>query len=181
MQNRQYKTEGIILKRQDIGEADRLLTVFSQKFGKMRCVAKGSRRPTSRKASSIEVFTRSLLVLAKGKNLDILTQTEAIETFPTIRIKLRAAKAAFHAIELIDLLTAEHEEQTSIFDLLSETLRLINNQGFATLSQMTDFETQLLGQLGFGTPAGLGMSSTQDYIETIIERRLRTIQIFKSI
>ncbi|MFN2162508.1 MAG: DNA repair protein RecO, partial [Candidatus Promineifilaceae bacterium] len=56
---RTYRTEAIVLKRSDFGEADRLLTLYSKEFGKIRAIAKGARKPQSRKTGHVELFMRS--------------------------------------------------------------------------------------------------------------------------
>jgi len=64
---RLYRTEAVILRRSDIGEADRLLTCYTPTRGKIRVIAKGARKITSRKAGHIELFIHSALLIAKGK------------------------------------------------------------------------------------------------------------------
>ena len=91
---RQYRTEGIVLKRSDFGEADRILTLYTPERGKMRVVAKGVRRITSRKAGHVELFVRSRCMIHKGRDLDILAQTESVETFRALREDLRRAACA---------------------------------------------------------------------------------------
>ena len=73
-EERLYRTEAIILRRADLGEADRLLTIFTPGRGKLRVVAKGARKPTSRKSGHVELFTRSNLLIARARELDIVSQ-----------------------------------------------------------------------------------------------------------
>src|SRR3990172_13347205 len=82
---RLYRTEAVILRRQDLGETDRLLTLFSPAQGKLRVVAKGVRRPGSRKAGHLEPFSRVDLLLARGRELDVITQAEAVSLYPHLR------------------------------------------------------------------------------------------------
>jgi DNA repair protein RecO (recombination protein O) len=82
---RVYRTEGIVLRRQNLGEADRLTTVYTLNYGKLRLVAKGVRRLRSRKAGHLEPFTRVALLIARGRELDIITQAEAIQDFLVFR------------------------------------------------------------------------------------------------
>src|SRR5881628_1264153 len=76
-----YKSEAVIIKRSNLGEADKILTIFTPNFGKLRVVAKGVRKVTSRLAGHVELFTRSQMLLAKGRNLDIVTQSETMDAF----------------------------------------------------------------------------------------------------
>ena len=77
---RSLRVEGIILQHSDWGEADRLLTIYTRELGKVRVLAKGVRKPRSRKAGHIEPFTRTVLLLARGRDLFILTQAEMLKT-----------------------------------------------------------------------------------------------------
>ena len=75
-----YKTEAIIIKRMNLGEADRIVTAFSRDFGKIRFVAKGVRRIKSKFGGSVEPFYKSELLIVNGKSLDILSNAEIKET-----------------------------------------------------------------------------------------------------
>jgi DNA repair protein RecO (recombination protein O) len=178
---RTYKTEAIILKRISIGEADRIITALTKRRGKIRCVAKGVRKPTSRKSASLELFTKSRVFLAKGRNLDIVTQAEIIEDFPNIRSSLKAAKAAYHIAELTDLLTVENQDSGNVYDGLSELLRSINGRGFASRREIREFEKKLFHELGFGFPEDGSEESVRAFIEEIVEKRLSSIEIFKNV
>lgn len=181
MRSRTYKTLGIILKRQNLSEADRILTLFTKYQGKLKCIAKGVRKPTSRKSGHIELFDHTLLYLAKGKNIDILTQAEVVERFPHIRGKLKAAKAAFHVVEIVDQLTRENQENSRVYEELLSVLRIINSKKQITRRQIADFESKVLNILGFGSPKDKSYIELKRHIETIIEKRLNSEKIFKDI
>src|SRR6478735_605163 len=82
---RVYRTEGIVLRRQDFGEADRIITLYSPTHGKIRAIGKGVRRTKSRVGGHVELFTHVNVLVAQGRNLDIITQAEARGTFAAIR------------------------------------------------------------------------------------------------
>ena len=94
--DRLYRTEAVILRRHDFGEADKLLTIYTPAFGKLRVLAKGVRKTTSRKAGHVELFTHSRLLIAKGKTLDIVTQAETISAFLPIRVELALTSYAYY-------------------------------------------------------------------------------------
>src|SRR6266516_3377843 len=104
---RVYRTEAVVLKGYDYGEADRILTLLTPEHGKVRAIAKGVRRTKSRKAGHLDLFTRSNLLLAHGRELDVLTQAEALETFRPVRENLWLSTCAHYVSELVDSLTAE--------------------------------------------------------------------------
>ena len=78
---RSYLVEAMVLRRVDFGEADRVLVLFTREHGKLSVVAKGIRRFSSRSAGHLELFTNSEIQLAKGKNLDVVTQVETRHAF----------------------------------------------------------------------------------------------------
>ena len=71
---RSYRTPAIILKRFDLGEADRLLTILTPQYGKLEAVAKGARKLTSHKTGHVELFTRADMLLNLGRELDVVNQ-----------------------------------------------------------------------------------------------------------
>lgn len=119
---RVYRTEAVILRRQDFGEADRLLTVLSPDRGKLRLVGKGIRKPTSRKAGHLELFTHVNLLVARGRNLDIVTQAEAVQAFRGLRDDLTRTTYAYYVAEVVDQFAVEGTENVVLFRLLLEML-----------------------------------------------------------
>ncbi|MFI5266557.1 MAG: DNA repair protein RecO, partial [Chloroflexota bacterium] len=93
-----YKTEAIVLDRKDFGEADRLLTLYTPGMGKVRAIAKGARRTTSRLSGHLELFTHTSLVLVAGRNLDIVTQSQLIHSHERLREDLWRAALGFHIL-----------------------------------------------------------------------------------
>ena len=119
---RTYRTEAIVLRRQDFGEADRLLTLFTPDRGKLRVVAKGIRKPRSRKAGHLELFTRVGLLLASGRDLDIVAQAQMTEAYRPLREDLVRGAHAHYAVELLDRFTPEHQEAPELYQLLADML-----------------------------------------------------------
>ncbi len=119
---RLYRVDGIILRRSDMGEADRLLTVFTAERGKLRLLAKGVRKVLSRKAGHVELFTHSTLLVAKGRTWDIVTQAETIEAYRPLRHDLLRTTYAYYIAELVDRFMEEEDESRPVFDLTRETL-----------------------------------------------------------
>ena len=75
---RSYKATAIILKRTNFSEADRLITIFTKKHGKLTLIAKGIRKLTSRKKGHLELFTLAQLQIAKTKSIDIITEAATV-------------------------------------------------------------------------------------------------------
>jgi len=145
---RVYKTQAIVLRRMNLGEADRILTLLTPNLGKMRAIAKGVRRPKSKMGGHLELLSHSALMLARGKNLDIITQSETIDSFLPLRGDLWRASLALYAAELVDQFTPEHVENYPVFRLLLNTLRWLCEAQNGELT-LRYFEVNLLGHLGY--------------------------------
>lgn len=145
---RTYRSEAVVLRRIDFGEADRLLTLYSREHGKIKAIAKGARKPQSRKTGHVELFMRSKFFLAKGRNLDIITQAETIEPYVALRSDLVRTTYASYAVELLDRFTAAEDKHTGIYDLLIHAL-----DWFATADDVLltarYYELRLLSLTGF--------------------------------
>jgi DNA repair protein RecO (recombination protein O) len=76
-----YRDDGIVLRTQKLGEADRIITVLGRSTGRIRAVAKGVRRTKSRFGARLEPFTHVDLMLHPGRSLDVITQAEVIRPY----------------------------------------------------------------------------------------------------
>jgi DNA repair protein RecO (recombination protein O) len=145
---RVYRTEAIVLRHRRIGEADTILTLYTPEHGKFDAIAKGVRRPTSRKSGHLEELSRSSLLLARGHSLDVITQCQLIESFTSLRSDLPRLSRALYVAELVDRFSADRQENEAVYSLLSATL------GQLAEAQEPDqtvryFELQLLALTGF--------------------------------
>ncbi len=123
-----YKAEGVVLSRRDLGDADRIVTLFTREFGRRRLVARGSRRPTSQLAPHIELFSRVRLVGVVGANLDVLTQAQSLATYERFRCDLAAFAAAGWAVELLDGLSEDGEAAPDAYAALVAFLEALNQR-----------------------------------------------------
>lgn len=146
---RVYSSEAIPLKRMDFGEADRIITLLTPGLGKIRVIARGVRRSTSRMAGHLELFSHAHLVLARGRELDVVTQASTVETFRALRENLAKSSQAYHLAELVDLFLQDRDEHRAVFLLLRAALEAL--AGFDVLPDLVarHFEVQLLGAVGF--------------------------------
>ena len=100
--NRTYSTEAIVLRQTALGEADRVLTLFTPDLGKLGAVAKGVRRPVSRTGGHLELLNRVRVTLAQGRTLDVVTDAQATQSFAGLRSRLQSISRAMYAAELVD-------------------------------------------------------------------------------
>jgi DNA repair protein RecO (recombination protein O) len=173
---RVYTAEGIVLKRNVTGEADRILTIFTKQYGKMRILAKGIRRITSRRAGHMEVFTHGIFTLHGGHSIDLVSEASTVRSgslFDTDALRL---EYAYCVCELVDQLLADRQEHEDVFYLLRDSLNnlLSSNTLPAYQTILTTFAHTLLWNLGF-LPRSQSVSITRmkQHIERITERRLR--------
>lgn len=145
---RLYQTEAIVLRRSDFGEADRLLTVLTPERGKLRLIAKGARKPISRKSGHVELFSHGRYLVAVGHELDIITQAETIEPFAPLHEDLLRASYAYYIAELTDAFTADRDENRPLFELLKDALTWLATAGDLALVARY-FELHLLRLAGF--------------------------------
>ena len=129
---RVYRTQAVVLRRHNIGEADRVLTLFTPTHGKIRAVAKGVRRMKSRLAGHVELFSRVDILLAHGRTLDIVTQAEVRDPFLALRGDLWKAAYASYVAELVDRFAEERHdgpESHILFDVLVGALAYFDRLG----------------------------------------------------
>lgn len=159
-----YRTEGVVLRRSDFGEADRLLTLFTRDFGKVRAIAKGARKPQSRKTGHVELFMRSRFLIATGRNLDLITQAEIIEVFDGLRQDLIRTTYAAYVVELLDQFTAEADKNVDLYDLLVRALGwLATENNFLLIARY--YELRLLSLIGYQPELFRGVVSGEPILE----------------
>jgi len=146
---RVFSTEAIPLKRMDFGEADRIITLFTPGLGKIRVIAKGVRRSTSRMAGHLELFSHAHLVLARGRELDIATQASTIDPFRALREDLARSSQAYHLAELVDAFLQDRDENRAVFQLLCAALDALAASNIAPDLVARHFELHLLAAVGF--------------------------------
>jgi DNA repair protein RecO (recombination protein O) len=173
---RVFKTEGIIIKRRNIGEGDRILTVYSKQRGKIQVVAKGVRKIASRRSSHIELLNYSLLTIHEAK-LPILTEAEALNHYSGLKSNLDKSAYAFYVCELVDGLLAEHQENRAVFNLLQDTLFKMESEAECKML-IKNFEQLLLTELGFWPHDRVFLEDSSRFIEDLMERKIKTKRIF---
>lgn len=151
---RVYTTEAVVLRRTDFGEADRILTLFTPTYGKIRAIAKGVRKTKSRLAGHLEPFTRTQLLLATGRDLDIVTQAEGRERFERLPTDFWSATAAWYVAELVDRFLEDADPHPRLYALFVETLRRLDAQAQEadrahSWLALRYFELRLLGEIGY--------------------------------
>jgi DNA repair protein RecO (recombination protein O) len=141
------KTEAIVLKQLPMGEADRILTLFTPDWGKVRALSRGVRRPRSRLAGHLEPLVYTRVMLARGRNLAVVAGAETLRGFSLLRGDLEGTARALVCAELVDAFCPEEQAHPAVFALLLEALDWLEaGEGDRFLRY---FELNLLQHLGY--------------------------------
>lgn len=144
-----YRVKGIILKKADFKGTDRLLTIYTDRFGKVQAVAKGVKKTTAKLAGHLEDFTLSDLMFVKGKLLNTITSSLTLNRFSSLRSNLERIACAYYIAELIDKLIPETQKDERIFKLILETFDKLNRPGGKLNLIIRYFELNLASLLGY--------------------------------
>ncbi len=149
---RNFRTEGIIIKRRNFGEADRILTVMTRDYGKLQIKAAGVRKITSRRSAHIELLNHTILHLYKGHTFSILTEATVVNDFAPVKAHFDKVGFAYHLCELVDGLCPENQENRNVFFLLQKTLSDLSQQKDIYMPQYVtaEIEDYTLGTFGLG-------------------------------
>lgn len=158
---RLYKTEAIILRQRKLGEADRILTLYTPTLGKLDAKAKGVRKTTSRLSGHLQPLNRVVVQLAQGHTADVVTGVETLDSFRYLREDLDRLSRGLYAAELTDRITPEHVHAFPAYRLLFDTLQRLNQPGDAD-EALRFFEMRLLDQSGFRPELGRCVGCTRD-------------------
>jgi len=144
------KTAAIVLHSRKWGDADRIITFYTMRLGKIRGVARGARRLKSRLGGMIEPFTLCHLDLFEkpGDSLYRISQVTQDEPFAKFRTDLILMTAAGRMVNLVSAVMADGDPEPMVFDLLESGLRTLLNSRDAAWTTLL-FQIRLLGIAGF--------------------------------
>ena len=167
-----YKEQGVVLRATKLGEADKIVTVMTQGAGKVRVVAKGVRKTTSRFGARVEPLTHVSLMVYRGRGaLDTLSQAEIVSSFRPIREDLGLFAAGEAMVEIVDRISEDHERNVRLFLLLLAGLRalearpadpeLVAQSFLLKVLSLSGFHPNLLACAVCGDGAPVAFSSPQ--------------------
>ena len=131
-----------------LGEADRILTLYTLDTGKVRVVAKGVRRTKSRLGGHLELLNRVSVSLGRGRDLDVVSEAQTLQTYPRLRTDLERLSKAIYVAELVDAFSAERSSSYSVYESLAETLGRLEETANPDLL-LRHFEVRLLDLSGY--------------------------------
>jgi DNA repair protein RecO (recombination protein O) len=142
-----YRDQGVVLRTIKLGEADRIVTILTQTNGKVRAVAKGIRKTGSRFGARLEPASHVALQCYKGRELDIVTQVETIDSFRALREHYACLTHAVSMLEAVDQIAQERERNLAMYRMLVGALRTLAERPSAVVSAA--FFWKLLSLEGF--------------------------------
>jgi len=117
-----YKYQGIILNKRDVGEVDRIYTIYTLEGGKIRVLGKGVRKPNAKLAGNLESVTQAEIFVAKSKGLGKITGSIAVNNFPNIKSDFDLLNKVFYVFKILGKIISEEEKDEKIFNLLEKYL-----------------------------------------------------------
>jgi len=179
---RSYTVEGIVIKRINFGEADRLVTLFTKSQGKVTVTAKGVRKLSSKRAGALELFNLIKVQIVKGRGeLATLTEVQIINTFPSWRKYLGRITLAYHMCEAVDKLTADHQPHPQVFEILKKSLLEIGNLKIDWKLKIKDWLREILVDLGFWPRDKEFTGNIYELVETISSRSYNSPKLLEKL
>jgi len=171
-----YRTQGIILRKQDMGEADRVFTVFTKDFGKLKLRAVSERKITSKLRGGLELFYLAEIEFIQGKTHKTIIDAFPLCSYPVLHSNLGRLRVMARFGEIADELIGGQESDEKIWNLLKETLLVLDRSVLKASALKTlayYFLWNLLAYAGYG-PSLIQIASQDRKIAELIEILLRS-------
>lgn len=169
---------GFILKRTNFGDSDRYITLFTRDHGKIEVLARGVRKITSRRSSSVEPLNLIDFQAVKSHKNHVLTEVKLINSFENLKQDLKGIQKAFLMCEMVERLMPAGVAHNEVFDLMTRACCVL----LEDKKNMAYFQAKLLSLLGFwdGKTAFRNELHVQNVMEETIERKLKSYSSFGS-
>ena len=179
MNQHSYSSEGIILGRRNFGEADRILSIYSKDRGRISLIAKGIRRPKSKKRGHLEIFSLVRFQAVTTHGIDLMTEADITDDFKAIRLSLPKVSLAYYFMEVVGKITHEGEPNNELFNLILESLEKLKD-GIGLKELRLDFIQKLLVLTGYW-PEGKLMTNPDEALEEVVERQIYSERVGRRI
>lgn len=177
MASRSARVSGIILSRQNYGEADKIVVAYTKEFGKMRLKATGIRRLNSKRAPHLELFNEVDMLLHLGRSYPLITEARLISNYTNLKANLDLCALAFYLAEVMDKLLPDNQPLPVVYDYLVNALVRLNAPGIQkaeALRSIKEFILYLTRELGYLPRDQYPTASLNDFVETVTEKRIRS-------
>jgi len=170
-----YTLEGVVIKRNNSGEADKIITLFTRTHGKVALLAKGVRKISSRRSGHIEVFNIVKASAAVGRGgLDLLTEIETLQSHSQWKKQLGRVTLAYELCETVDRLTADNQPHPELYDSLTSFLTRISDLDSHWRIQMDVWLVEIVRDLGYWPAAQPFTGDIHAFIEEISQTHIRS-------
>ncbi len=176
MKKRTTNLSALVIKRYDLGETDRIVTLLSQPKGRIACVAKGVRRLNSSTRASLEPgnLIKAHLIFTKG--MPLLVQTKLLEDVAALRKNLAKIRQLTQILEIFDKLFVEEEIENNLFEHILKTRQhLICGQTQLIRSDLN----HLIKKLGFADQTNSKTQTVLECVQQIVERPMRSFEYLR--
>lgn len=169
-----FSAEGIVLKRSNYGEADRIVTVYTREYGKLVGIAKGVRKVTSTKKSALEPGDRSKLFFSRGHGMPLITQAILIHNMPDAQRSLRSIRNLSQVLEIVDVLTVEEQGQEDVYDTVQILLENLEDSKPGMVKEIQRLLHTVLEMLGFDEQDSQTKRTITNMVEELSNRKLKS-------
>jgi DNA repair protein RecO (recombination protein O) len=148
-----FTTDAITLRSYNLSESDKIIVMYSKDKGLLRCVAKGAKKPSSKIGSCFDSLIASQVLISKGKKLDVIDQSQGINTFSALRKDFGKLSYAMYCADIINAFSIEDDlGSTEIYDLFYNTLKAISasKNKLNSVLCVTKFQMNIMEILGYG-------------------------------
>jgi len=174
-----FSDEGIVLARRNYSEADRILSVLSKNHGRLSLIAKGVRKPSSKKRGHIEVFSKIRFQAVRGRGLDLITEAESLDNFSEVRHNLKKVALAYYFMEVVGRTTHENEKHIELYSLVCKYLELLKTE-VKLRNLRNKFVIEILTTQGFW-PKGKILLNPDAKLEEVTERKINSFRVGKKL
>jgi DNA repair protein RecO (recombination protein O) len=176
---KKYTSEGLVLARRNFSEADRILVVYTNRYGKVSLIAKGVRKPKSRKRGSLEVFSLINFSASRGKSLDIITEVETLDAFNKLRKDLKKVSLVYYFMEVIGRITEEGEENKELFNMVVDYINRVKKENKLRRIRI-EFLNDVLSLLGYW-PKDKVLEHPDAFLQDVVEKQINSFRVGKKI
>jgi recombinational DNA repair protein (RecF pathway) len=157
------KTQAIVLKCDNYRETSKLVTLFTQNHGKIRCIAKGVRKTNSKWGGALQnmAYLNILFYFKDNRNLNLLSNAEYCEYFNGLFENYEKVKIGYRIVELLNKTTLDYHENSELFSILLDAIKCLNNATKNYVNVLFKFEFKLAGLLGFA----IEINSMKNFID----------------
>lgn len=170
------KTKGIILKKRELLNKDRLITIFSEEIGKVNVIAKGIKKITSKRLPHTETANLIKAVLYKKNDRYYLHETELISAFSKIKKHKSKIELLYYFFFILERIIPENEKEPTIYKLTKQFLIDLSNNNEFSQKELTFYLNRLISSAGFLYEKKT-LDQLKPYIEDIINEKIPLIVI----